>query len=404
MSRFRFFIALTAALALTSCVSYPTLQQVARMRQSPDKKSTDLTADYKIADMDVVNYTDKVKQTLATKFHSDTGLRYGASSTQVTLAGLAGAAETLGWSVGTASGLGMASGYIFALGQTIDAKGKAQTYEQAFTAIQAAEATYYFHRLGMGFTKNEAGRTIVAPGDPNGRNDVPSSTNLTPDGETLYFRVSKVLKVLNDTLANKIPDLQDLKDATGESNGLAAPPATTGDAARTVTGFAILPPSDAARPKSGSLISSSLDKPTALLTIRREHQVGQVAKLPAGAAANILHAPATMDDARARQQLISLINNSDSAHLLTFEQNIETAINPPTPLGVVPPVVPPPLDIVTRRTKLTEAVNALIPGRAAVILKRPSMKDASAKTLLINVIKNAVDPGLKALEGQVTGT
>jgi hypothetical protein len=62
-----------------------------------------------------------------------------------------------------------------------------------------------------------------------GRNDVPSSTNFTPDGETLYYRVGKILKVLDDTLAARIPDLQDLKEANGESGGKGSP-AKTADA------------------------------------------------------------------------------------------------------------------------------------------------------------------------------
>lgn len=194
------------------------------MRQNQGKPNNDLTATYHIADLDVINYTDKVKEGLMKHFKADSALRSGSAATQVTLATLAGAAETAGWSVSTASGLGLAAGYIFSLGQVFNAKDKAQAYEQAFTAVQAAEATYYFYRLGMSFN-TVGGRTVVLRGDSNGRDDVPSSTHLTPDGETLYYRVSKVLKVLDDALANKIPDLQDLKDAKGDGGGSAASPA-----------------------------------------------------------------------------------------------------------------------------------------------------------------------------------
>lgn len=221
----RIFIALSTILLLPSCVTYPTLQQVAMMRQNPGKKTDDLSAVYRIADLDVINYTNRVKETLSKHFKADSALRYGSSTAQVTLAALAGAAATAGWAASTASGFGMASAYVFSLGQRLDAKGKAQTYEQAFTAVQGAEATYYFYRLGMGF-KKEDGRTIVMRGDPNGRSDIPSRTHFTPDGETLYYRVSKVLKVLNDVLASKIPDLQDLKEAHGESSASGSPAKT----------------------------------------------------------------------------------------------------------------------------------------------------------------------------------
>lgn len=199
------------------------------MRQNRGRKNDDMTATYKIADLDVVNYTNKVKGTLSKHFRADSAIRYGSSTAQVTLASLAGAAETAGWSVSTASGLGLGAGYIFSLGQIFNTKDKAQAYEQAFTAVQAAEATYYFHRLGMTFA-TDGGRTVVVSTNPEGRSDVPSSTNLTPDGETLYYRVSKTLKVLNDTLASRIPDLQDLKDATGDTSTAVKPPAKSGDA------------------------------------------------------------------------------------------------------------------------------------------------------------------------------
>jgi len=227
-------LSLLGGMFLASCASYPTLQEVAAMRQNNGKKNTDLTLEYKLADIDVVNYTDKVKESLARHFNGNSALRYGSATTQMTLATLAGAAKTAGWSVGTASGLGLAAGYVFSLGQVFNAKDKAQTYEQAFTAVQAAEATYYFHRLGMTFT-TENGHTIVVSANPNGRNDVPSSTNYTPDGETLYYRVGKILKVLDDALASKIPDLQDLKDAQGDTSTAVKPPAKSGDAPSTGT-------------------------------------------------------------------------------------------------------------------------------------------------------------------------
>ncbi|WP_299641155.1 hypothetical protein [Devosia sp.] len=182
----------------------------------------DVRFKYTVRDIDVLNFTDEVKRKLANRASIHMGVRFGSSGTQATLGTLAGAAKTLGWSTGTASGFGLGAAYIFGLGQLFDSKGQAQAYEQAFTAIQAAEASYYFHQLGMGF-KTVDGRKTVDLSRATSRGDIPSTLVLTPDGETLYYRVSKILKVLNDTLATRIPDLQDLKDAQGESSGVGAP-------------------------------------------------------------------------------------------------------------------------------------------------------------------------------------
>lgn len=224
--------ALVGLLMVSSC-STPTLVEVARRRQATDNDRAagrnvrdDVRVKYSVTDWDVLNFTDEVKRKLANRSSFHMGVRYGSAGAQATLGALAGAAKTFGWGISAASGFGLGATYIFGMGQIFDAKSHAQAYEQSFTAIQAAEATYYFNQLGMGFeTDKVTGKTIVLKGDKNGRSDIPSQTNLTPDGETLYYRVSKILKVLDDTLASKIPDLQDLKDAKGDSTGGPASPA-----------------------------------------------------------------------------------------------------------------------------------------------------------------------------------
>ena len=99
---------------------------------------------------------------------------------------------------------------------------RAQAYEHAFTAIQNAESNYYFHRVGLAFKDSK--KSVIdysgvdpACAKPDARN-IPPSDCLTPDGQTLYYRVIKTLQVLEDVLANKIPDLQDLKDAKGDTS------------------------------------------------------------------------------------------------------------------------------------------------------------------------------------------
>ena len=188
---------------------------------------------YHTTDRDVLNFTDEVKRKLANRSKFHMGVRYGSASTQATLGALAGAAETIGWSASVASGLGIGATYVFGMGQIFDSKAHAQAYEQAFTAIESAESNYYFHQVGLTFKESSSkpGKYVVdnshtAEAEANASN-IPRSDRLTRDGQTLYYRVIKTLKVLNDVLADKIPNLQDLKDAQGDTS-----PTTTTIAAK----------------------------------------------------------------------------------------------------------------------------------------------------------------------------
>lgn len=157
--------ALIGLLMLSSC-STPTLVEVARRGRAANSGrdvKDDVTAPYHIADRDVLNFTDEVKRKLANRSNVHRGICYGSATTQATLGVLAGAAETAGWSASVASGLGMSATYIFGLGQICDSKGHAQAYERAFIAIQSAEATYYFYRLGLRFKESteKSGKFVV---------------------------------------------------------------------------------------------------------------------------------------------------------------------------------------------------------------------------------------------------
>ena len=225
------YIAWIGVFFLSAC-SMPTLVEIARRRQATadDLKSysnvkDDVRVKYHIADWDILNFTDEVKRKLSNRSSLHIGFGYGTVGTQATLGALAGAARTLGWGVAAASGLGLGATFVFGLGQIFDSKGHAQAYEQSFTAVQAAESAYYFRQLGMSFDKNTGLVDLSHAGE---RADIPSQTVLTPDGETLYYRVSKILKVLNDVLASKIPDLQDLKDAKGDWSASPHSPASPG--------------------------------------------------------------------------------------------------------------------------------------------------------------------------------
>jgi hypothetical protein len=209
------------SLILQAC-STPTLVEVARRRQASGTAwgnahdvQDNVAVVYRVTDLDVLNFSDEVKRKLRNRSNFHMGAQYGAVGTQATLGALAGAAETVGWGVATASGLGLGATYVFGMGKIFDSKAHAQAYEQAYTAIQAAEAKFYFYQLGMRFKEVEK-KYIVDPTSGSPNSNVPSGDSLSPDGERLYYRVTKILKVLDDALSAKIPDLQDLKDANGE--------------------------------------------------------------------------------------------------------------------------------------------------------------------------------------------
>lgn len=216
--------ALASFLLISSC-STPTLVEIARRGQAAGRGGDvkdDVTVQYHVTDRDVLNFTDEVKRKLANRSTFHMSVRYGSATAQATLGALAGAATVIGWGVGPASGLGLGATYIFGLGQIFDAKTHALAYEQAFTAIQSAEAAFYFHQTGMRFIEKPAGsgKFVVDTShvtEASGRH-IPRSDRLTPDGETLYYKCVKNLKVLDDVLAGKIPDLQDLKDAKGDTS------------------------------------------------------------------------------------------------------------------------------------------------------------------------------------------
>ena len=232
-----------AALVLVSC-STPTLVQIARRRNR--NKKDDVTVKYTVTDWDVLNFTDEVKRKLANRSSFHTGVRFGSAGAQATLGTLAGAAETFGWAASTASGLGIGATYIFGMGQIFDSKAHAAAYEQACEAIKAAEASYYFRELQMGFTTDANGKKIADPtqGAPSG--EIPSQNYLTPAGETLYYRTTKILKVLNDALVSQIPNLEDLKEANGESSASGSP------ALEKISGPSITPPPTPTPPPNGA--------------------------------------------------------------------------------------------------------------------------------------------------------
>lgn len=173
---------------------------------------------YRVTDRDVLDYTDNIKSLLSSKLTKHATLRYGSSSLQVLLSSLISLVPAFGWSTSAASIMGGGNSFIHGMGENIDARGRAQAYETALTAVQKAEATFYFYQTGMAFITDDKGKKSVDYTKAKPSGSIPSSETLSADGQTLYYRVTKSLQVLEDALASKIPNLQDLKDAQGDTS------------------------------------------------------------------------------------------------------------------------------------------------------------------------------------------
>ena len=220
-------LTVVCCLLLTGCVSLPTLVQMTRAREwnkDADVSNSerwshrnDISIPYSVTDLDVLNWTDRIKTIIASRCDHAAIAQYSASTTQDALTALAGAASTAGWATSTASGFGLGATFISTLGKSVDSKDDSAAYEQAFSDIQTAENLYYFYRLGMSF---DANGKVTAPSYAmtSGTNKIPSPDVLSAQGETLQHRVVAIVKVLNDALEKKIPDLQDLKDANGDTS------------------------------------------------------------------------------------------------------------------------------------------------------------------------------------------
>jgi hypothetical protein len=220
-----------AVVVLTSCASdpyakqarnagfkhfQPSVVQIARMRVSGG--TLEPFQNYHVTDRDVLDYTDNIKSLLSSKLTKHSTVRQGSSGLQVLLSSLISLVPAFGWSASAAGIMGGGSSFIHGIGGNIDSKGRAQAYETALASVQKAESTYYFYQTGMKFKTDNTGKKTVDYSDQTPNPNVPSGTDLTADGQTLYYRVTKSLQVLENALANKIPDLQDLKDAEGDTS------------------------------------------------------------------------------------------------------------------------------------------------------------------------------------------
>ena len=264
-------ISLLLAFVFGSCAT-PTLVGVTQKRVFNEQRAVgvrytanemaakpeDIVA-YKITDLDVLNYTHALELDYEKRFRRCRGLRLASGSGVVGLGALAGGAAGFGWGAHTASALTIGAASLFGLGHVFDEKGQAEAFETALVAVKRMEADYYFYALKRRFVTvktvkkhvETTDKKAAAPGTEtastttgagaapakSGSNaavskedvtytvsntyyrpsdDIPSHTVLTKDGETLYYRLTKIEKVLDDALQRRIPNLDDLKEANGE--------------------------------------------------------------------------------------------------------------------------------------------------------------------------------------------
>ncbi len=221
-----------AVLALTSCAHdpyakqarkagyrhfQPSVVQIARMREGGGTTDNPFL-NYHVTDRDVLDYTDNIKSLLSSKLTKHATVRQGSSGLQVMLSSLISLVPAFGWSSSAAAIMGGGSSFIHGIGENINSKGRAQAYEAALASVQKAESTFYFYQTGMKFDTDSTGKKTVNYTNQRPNPNIPSGEDLTADGQTLYYRVTKSLQVLEAALANKIPDLQDLKDAQGDTS------------------------------------------------------------------------------------------------------------------------------------------------------------------------------------------
>jgi hypothetical protein len=152
-----------------------------------------------------LNYASSVVALLRAKY---TGARITREISSVAQLGLAAAAAygaAFNYSKSTLAVLGLGSAGVPELQRIFGAKERAQTYQDAIRLIEEAEVDYLAH------------------------NPKPSADELTPNGVTLFQRVTASIHVVEKTLAGNLPSMDDMKKATERMTPSGAVPHEAGD-------------------------------------------------------------------------------------------------------------------------------------------------------------------------------
>ncbi len=163
------------------------------------KLQDDPYIDYRISDIDVLNYADHIAAIFQSKFTGARLARYTAATAQSALAALAGITSMASAGPAAPPALAFASAFTPDLGKIFNAKGRAIAYQQALANIQDAEIVYLKTLI------HEQGTEAEIP-----------SAQLTPGALELYDTVCGNIKVVEKFMADGLPSLDDMKQAAGE--------------------------------------------------------------------------------------------------------------------------------------------------------------------------------------------
>jgi hypothetical protein len=205
MSRPTNWVMFTLCFVVTGCATTDKYSFV-RMGQTPTAgQVSDFTQVPNLSDALALNYASSVATILRCKFNGARIAREVSSTAQVALAALGGAGAAFNYGASTVTGLALGSAGIPQLQQIFDAKGRAQAYQDAVRLIEEAEIEYLAH------------------------NPRPSDMGLTPNGVTLFQRVTASIHVVEKTLAGNLPTVQDMRQATEQMTPIGALPYQAGD-------------------------------------------------------------------------------------------------------------------------------------------------------------------------------
>jgi hypothetical protein len=156
------------------------------------------------SDVLIMSFADNVMIIFDAKSTGSRYAREASSTAQVALAGIIGASSAFKLGARTIAGLGIGAAGIPELQRIFDARGRADTYEEAANQI----------RIGIG-------EYLAFNG--------PATNELTPNGVTLYKRVIANIHLVEKTINGHLPTPQDMAQAIEEMSTKGATPHQPGE-------------------------------------------------------------------------------------------------------------------------------------------------------------------------------
>jgi hypothetical protein len=197
--------ALVLCIALGGCATdkYSFIRYGQRV--DPNTGEYDSNHDPKLNDVLALNFAGSVVAILRAKYTGARITREISSTAQLGLAAASAYGAAFDYSASTLAVLGLAGAGIPELQRLFGAKERAQTYQDAIRLIEEAEIDYLAH------------------------NPKPSPNELTPNGVTLFQRVTASIHVVEKTLAGNLPSVDDMAKATERMTTSGAVPHQSGE-------------------------------------------------------------------------------------------------------------------------------------------------------------------------------